>query len=92
VVSPPLNRGIVERASRLLFSVDWRVWYFGDNAGFWGLKAASTITGGDSYTRFAYCLAKAWCARRTPLRKYDQTLPSPECLELARRLSDTQLL
>jgi len=92
VVSPALNREIVERAARLLFKVEWRVWYFGDNAGFWGLEAASTLTGDDSYACFAYGLAKAWCARRTPPRKYDQTLPGLECLELARRFSDTQLI
>jgi Predicted unsaturated glucuronyl hydrolase involved in regulation of bacterial surface properties, and related proteins len=92
VVLPALNREIVERAARLLFNVEWRVWYFGDNAGFWGLEAASTLTGDDSYTCFAYGLAKAWCARRTPQRKYDQTLPGLECLELARRFSDAQLV
>jgi unsaturated rhamnogalacturonyl hydrolase len=83
---------LVSRAAHLLIKLDWKVWYFGDNAGFWGLQAATELTGDGLFSYFGYGLVKAWSARRSPRRKYDQTLPGVECLELAERFGDNRLI
>jgi len=87
-----LSKELVKRASDLLLSVDWKVWYFGDNAGFWGLKAADEINSSDKFSSFGYGLLKGW-QHRTPSRmKYDQTLPGREALEIAEKFGDRGLI
>ena len=85
------SKELILRASNLLLRINWRVWYFGDNAGFMGLESADYLLNTMEYGNYAYGLLKGWSARRNPRVKYDQTLPGIEAIRLATRHADKDL-
>lgn len=89
---PRISKELISRASSLLLKLNWRVWYFGDNAGFMGLEAADYLLNTAEYSNYALGMLKGWNARRYPRVKYDQTLPGIEAIRLATKHADMDLL
>lgn len=86
------SKKLIVRASNLLLNINWRVWYFGDNAGFMGLESADNLLNTMEFSNYAYGILKGWNGRRYPRVKYDQTLPGNEAIRVATKNRDKDLL
>lgn len=82
----------IEGAALQLQRYPWKVWYFGDGIGLRGLQSASQLLQDTRFNSFCYGLVKGWAGRSQPFRKYDQTLPGAECVQLALDFADETLL
>lgn len=81
----------VRASAEVLTHYDWKIWYFGDNVGFRGLISASRMLANPRYMNFCYRIAKSWQSSFKEWKKYDQTLPGAEILDLACSYNDDAL-
>jgi len=81
----------VRASAEVLTRYDWKIWYFGDNVGFRGLICASRMLAIPRFMDFCYGIAKSWESAFEKWKKFDQTLPGAEILDLACSYNDEAL-
>ena len=83
---------IATKAADLLLPFPWKVWFWGDSAGFEGLLDASELTGFGEYSGFAYGVFKGWMARERFRSEFDYNAPGIALLRVCDKTGDASLL